>query len=120
MHPLAIQIGPLSIHWYGILVAVGFLAGLWLADRRAPSPAGRGLHVRGGGRVGREPPSAFRRPAAQPARSGGNGDFPDGHVEVSHETRHADGDGQQHQRAAAQRRVFARRQGLGGDCAQSG
>ncbi|MHB9005994.1 MAG: prolipoprotein diacylglyceryl transferase [Limisphaerales bacterium] len=49
MHPLAIQIGPLSIHWYGILVAVGFLAGLWLADRRAPA---HGLHAQVVGDVG--------------------------------------------------------------------
>ena len=33
-HP--IQIGSLAIHWYGILVALGFLAGLWTASRRSP------------------------------------------------------------------------------------
>src|SRR5579872_1294630 len=27
--------GGLTIHWYGILVAAGFLAGLWTASRRA-------------------------------------------------------------------------------------
>jgi phosphatidylglycerol:prolipoprotein diacylglycerol transferase len=26
----------LTIHWYGVLVAAGFLAGLWTASRRAP------------------------------------------------------------------------------------
>jgi phosphatidylglycerol:prolipoprotein diacylglycerol transferase len=31
-----IQIGSFAIHWYGILVATGFLAGLWTASRRAP------------------------------------------------------------------------------------
>ena len=31
-----IQIGSLSIHWYVILVALGFLAGLWTASRRSP------------------------------------------------------------------------------------
>ncbi|MCX7867823.1 prolipoprotein diacylglyceryl transferase [Limisphaera sp. VF-2] len=36
MHPVAIQIGPLTIHWYGVLVALGFLVGLWNAARRAP------------------------------------------------------------------------------------
>jgi phosphatidylglycerol:prolipoprotein diacylglycerol transferase len=36
MHPLAFQFGPFSIHWYGVLVAIGFLAGLWTAGRRAP------------------------------------------------------------------------------------
>ena len=34
MHPIAFKLGPLTIHWYGILVAVGFLVGLWLASRR--------------------------------------------------------------------------------------
>jgi phosphatidylglycerol:prolipoprotein diacylglycerol transferase len=28
-------LGPLTVHWYGILVAIGFLAGLWTAARRA-------------------------------------------------------------------------------------
>jgi phosphatidylglycerol:prolipoprotein diacylglycerol transferase len=36
MHPVAFQVGPLTIHWYGILVALGFLVGLWNAARRAP------------------------------------------------------------------------------------
>jgi phosphatidylglycerol:prolipoprotein diacylglycerol transferase len=31
----AFSLGPLTIHWYGILVATGFLAGLWTASRRA-------------------------------------------------------------------------------------
>ena len=35
MHSIAFQIGGLTIHWYGILVAIGFLAGLWTASRRA-------------------------------------------------------------------------------------
>lgn len=34
MHPIAIQFGNFSIHWYGIFVAIGFLAGLWTASRR--------------------------------------------------------------------------------------
>jgi phosphatidylglycerol:prolipoprotein diacylglycerol transferase len=36
MHPIAIDFGRFSLHWYGILVALGFLAGLWTAGRRAP------------------------------------------------------------------------------------
>jgi phosphatidylglycerol---prolipoprotein diacylglyceryl transferase len=36
MHSVAFNIGGLTIHWYGILVAAGFLAGLWTAGRRAP------------------------------------------------------------------------------------
>ncbi len=34
MHKIAFQLGGLSIHWYGVLVALGFLAGLWTASRR--------------------------------------------------------------------------------------
>lgn len=35
MHPIAFTLGPLTVHWYGIFVALGFLAGLWTASRRA-------------------------------------------------------------------------------------
>lgn len=34
MDPIAFKLGPLTIHWYGVLVALGFLVGLWLASRR--------------------------------------------------------------------------------------
>ena len=34
MHPIAFRLGPLSIHWYGVMVALAFLAGLWTASRR--------------------------------------------------------------------------------------
>jgi len=37
MHPDFIHIGPLDIHMYGVLVAIGFMGGLWVAARRAPS-----------------------------------------------------------------------------------
>ena len=36
MHPIAFQLGNFSLHWYGVLVALGFVAGLWTASRRAP------------------------------------------------------------------------------------
>ena len=36
MHPIALHLGPLSIHWYGVMVAAAFLAGLWTAGRRGP------------------------------------------------------------------------------------
>lgn len=36
MHPELIRLGPLTIHWYGVMLALGFLAGLWTAGRRAP------------------------------------------------------------------------------------
>ncbi len=35
MHKAAFQLGTFTIYWYGVLVAVGFLAGLWTASRRA-------------------------------------------------------------------------------------
>ena len=35
MHPIAIQIGKLTIHWYGVMIAIAFLAGLWTATLRA-------------------------------------------------------------------------------------
>ncbi len=34
VHPIALQLGNFSIHWYGIFVAVGFFLGLWTASRR--------------------------------------------------------------------------------------
>ena len=34
MHPIALKLGPLPIHWYGVMVAVAFLLGLWTASRR--------------------------------------------------------------------------------------
>jgi phosphatidylglycerol:prolipoprotein diacylglycerol transferase len=33
--PIAIEIGPLKVHWYGITYLVGFAAAWWLARRRA-------------------------------------------------------------------------------------
>jgi phosphatidylglycerol---prolipoprotein diacylglyceryl transferase len=34
MHPIAVN-WPFPIHWYGVMVAIGFAAGLWTASRRA-------------------------------------------------------------------------------------
>jgi phosphatidylglycerol:prolipoprotein diacylglycerol transferase len=36
MDPVALELGPLSIRWYGIFAALGFLAGLLLVNWRAP------------------------------------------------------------------------------------
>jgi phosphatidylglycerol---prolipoprotein diacylglyceryl transferase len=36
VHPIAIQLGSFTITWYGVMVALGFLAGLWTASRRSP------------------------------------------------------------------------------------
>ena len=34
MQKIAFHLGSFSVHWYGVLVAIGFLAGLWTASRR--------------------------------------------------------------------------------------
>jgi phosphatidylglycerol:prolipoprotein diacylglycerol transferase len=36
VHPIAFQFGPLTVTWYGIMVALAFVVGLWTASRRAP------------------------------------------------------------------------------------
>ncbi|KPK45334.1 MAG: hypothetical protein AMK74_03855 [Nitrospira bacterium SM23_35] len=44
MHPVLIRIGPLTIHTYGFLIAIGFLVALWLAAIQAKKegfPAGK-------------------------------------------------------------------------------
>jgi len=35
MYPIAFQLGSFPIHWYGVMIALAFLAGLWTAMRRA-------------------------------------------------------------------------------------
>jgi len=35
MHPVLFRVGPLTLHTYGLLVAIGVLLGLWLARRQA-------------------------------------------------------------------------------------
>jgi phosphatidylglycerol:prolipoprotein diacylglycerol transferase len=39
-HPdkIAFSVGPLDVHWYGITYLIGFVAGWWLARRRAAQP----------------------------------------------------------------------------------
>jgi phosphatidylglycerol:prolipoprotein diacylglycerol transferase len=36
--PVAISIGPLKIHWYGLMYLVGFVGGWWLGTARAKRP----------------------------------------------------------------------------------
>ncbi|HKJ10169.1 MAG TPA: prolipoprotein diacylglyceryl transferase [Gammaproteobacteria bacterium] len=36
--PIAVSIGPLAVHWYGLMYLVGFIAGWWLGTRRAKRP----------------------------------------------------------------------------------
>jgi phosphatidylglycerol:prolipoprotein diacylglycerol transferase len=37
-NPVAFSIGPLRVHWYGLMYLIGFIAAWWLARRRAASP----------------------------------------------------------------------------------
>lgn len=36
--PIIFSIGPLSLHWYGVMYLVGFIFAMWLAVRRAKKP----------------------------------------------------------------------------------
>lgn len=36
MHPIAFKLGPLTVHWFGVMIALAFLAGMWTAVRRSP------------------------------------------------------------------------------------
>ncbi|NKB77274.1 MAG: prolipoprotein diacylglyceryl transferase [Gammaproteobacteria bacterium] len=36
--PVAISIGPLSIHWYGLMYLCGFISGMWLGRYRSSRP----------------------------------------------------------------------------------
>lgn len=38
INPVALQLGPLAIHWYGIMYLIGFAGAWWLAARRARRP----------------------------------------------------------------------------------
>lgn len=42
MHQIAFYVGSVAIHWYGVLIAVGFLLGLWTASRRSVHDGLRG------------------------------------------------------------------------------
>ena len=41
LNPIAFQLGPIAVHWYGIIIGLGALLGLWLAVREGER---RGLH----------------------------------------------------------------------------
>lgn len=38
MNPILVHIGPVAVHWYGIMYALGFLGAWWLATLRARKP----------------------------------------------------------------------------------
>jgi len=42
VHPEAFHLGPLTVHWFGVGMALAFLAGMWTAVRRAPQAGVRG------------------------------------------------------------------------------
>ncbi len=35
MHPVLMQIGPIVIRWYGVMIAIACLLGIWVAGREA-------------------------------------------------------------------------------------
>jgi phosphatidylglycerol:prolipoprotein diacylglycerol transferase len=37
-NPIALELGPVKIHWYGVMYLIGFASGWWLARRRAAKP----------------------------------------------------------------------------------
>lgn len=43
--PVAIQIGPLAVRWYGLMYLIGFLAFVWLGKRRAAAQSWHGIQV---------------------------------------------------------------------------
>lgn len=42
--PIAIQIGPLAVRWYGLMYLAGFVAFLWLGKRRAAAQPWHGMN----------------------------------------------------------------------------
>ena len=38
INPVAVSIGPLKVHWYGIMYLIGFVGAWWLARHRARRP----------------------------------------------------------------------------------
>ncbi|MGQ0429677.1 MAG: prolipoprotein diacylglyceryl transferase, partial [Gammaproteobacteria bacterium] len=36
--PVAFSVGPVKVHWYGLMYVLGFVGGWWLARRRAAAP----------------------------------------------------------------------------------
>lgn len=39
LDPVLLTLGPLKVHWYGVMYLIGFLGGWWLGRLRAASPA---------------------------------------------------------------------------------
>lgn len=43
--PIALQVGPLAVRWYGLMYLAGFMAFLWLGKRRAQSQPWHGMNA---------------------------------------------------------------------------
>ena len=43
--PIALQVGPLAVRWYGLMYLAGFIAFLWLGKRRAAAQPWHGMNV---------------------------------------------------------------------------
>lgn len=44
--PVALRVGPLAVHWYGLMYLAGFLAFTWLGKRRAAAQSWHGVSER--------------------------------------------------------------------------
>jgi len=55
MHPVLFQIGSVTVHSYGVLVAAGVLLGLWLARRQAAAAHSSGAGPAGASGAGLDP-----------------------------------------------------------------
>ena len=43
--PVIFSLGPVSLHWYGLMYLVGFVFAMWLATRRANRPGLSLIHI---------------------------------------------------------------------------
>lgn len=37
LNPIALQFGPFTVHWYGVIIASGVVLALWLSIREGPA-----------------------------------------------------------------------------------
>jgi len=45
VHPIAFKLGSLTVHWFGVMIALAFLTGMWTAVRRAPRAGIAGEYI---------------------------------------------------------------------------
>ncbi len=41
INPIAVQLGPIAVHWYGLMYLAGFAGAWWLGQRRRAAGACR-------------------------------------------------------------------------------